>query len=72
MDLLFLMRISFQLVSHGDHRLSLHPEAVHRAPPPREEHPAKHDDPEQVSAELGEDQPERAKQFGSFETDEAE
>ena len=44
-----MMRISFQLVSHGDHRLSLHPEAVHRAPPPREEHPAKHDDPEQVS-----------------------
>ena len=65
-----MMRISFQLVSHGDHRLSLHPEAVHRAPPPREEHPAKHDDPEQVP-ELAQDQPERPEQFWSLKTDQA-
>ena len=51
--------------------MSFHSEVVHRAAPPGEEHPAEHDEPEQVP-ELAQDQPERPKQFRRFETDQVE
>jgi hypothetical protein len=44
-----------QPVGDGDHRLPVLAEAVHRVAPPGEEHPAEHDEPEQVPA-VGEEQ----------------
>jgi hypothetical protein len=44
-----------QLVGDGDNRLPVLAEAIHRVAPPGEEHPAEHDEPEQVPA-VGEEQ----------------